>query len=100
MTFSEWQSKYRDMRDRAERIAYGRTERARKLARESGGIDPSMPFMHAHNAMCGFNAGRPWRGVDYSKVRAILRLQQEVFIGHRILDRWCARVGVPKGSES
>lgn len=94
MTNAEWVARYRAMREIAGRICTMRTERARKLAGEAG-LDPQMPFLHAHNALVGLAHGAPWSNVDYAKARAVRRLDTERFAGYRILDRWHARKSLP-----
>lgn len=95
MTFEQWQRQACQMSEAANRIAKMRTERARRIGREAG-IGDDAPFHMAHNAMCGLHAGRPWVGVDYSKVRQLDRWNREgyVFEGYRIVKRWHSRVGV------
>jgi hypothetical protein len=87
---TEWQEQYTRMRDGAERIRRMRTNRLRRLARQAG-LDPAIPTLHAHNAMVGFEQGRPWRGVDYSLVRLILRFEPQIWVGYHILERWSDR---------
>lgn len=86
-----WSAKYRRLQDIADRIVAMRLERARRLCAEAG-LDPTLLGIHPHNAMVSFRAGQPWRGVDYSKVRACLRMQELAFEPNRIVDAWDRRV--------
>lgn len=83
---------YRELKDRCDRIAQMRNNTARRLCKEAG-LDPNLLGIHPHNAMCGYRAGKPWREVDYSKVRACIRELSREFDAHRILDRLYARIG-------
>jgi len=81
---------YRMMKERADRIGRMVNDRARQVASEAG-LDPNLLGIHPHNAMCAFNAGRPWKGVNYSKVRLCMRLLRMEFNAHRIVDAWYSR---------
>lgn len=91
MTHSDWKTRYTKYREIAERICRMRTARARTACREAG-LDPTLLGIHPHNAMIDFRAGKPWPGVDYSKVRLCLRLLDRLDEGARIVDRWDDRV--------
>ena len=86
-----WKEKYLYMHAIAERIDKMRTERARRLCLEAG-LDPGALGVHPHNAMAAFSSGHPWPGVNYSKVRACLRMLKLCFEGYDIVRRWDARV--------
>jgi hypothetical protein len=89
-------AEYRALKARAARSRMSKMARVRRLA-AAAGIDPGMPFMHASNAMCGVEHGRPWPNVDYSKVRLVLRLERDVFAADHIVDRLASRRGVSHG---
>src|SRR5678815_3123814 len=90
-THAEWCKRYGRMRDIAQRICDMRNERARELCREAG-LDAGLLGIHPHNAMVSFNAGKPWREVNYSKCRACIRMMDRQYEGFRILERWDKRV--------
>ena len=91
MSHDEWCAKYRRMRGIAERISESRYARARKLC-AAAGLDPGLLGIHPHNAMCSFEAGQPWKGVNYSLVRACIREMNRAYEGFRILESWDRRV--------
>ena len=78
---------YSETKKHADNIRAMRDRRMRQAAREAG-IDATMCGLMAHNAMCAWNAGTPWREVDYSKVRKVLWLERHLFDGYRILERY------------
>ena len=80
---------YAEAEKHAQAITDARTARIRKVARQAG-LDPDY-HPHAHNAMCSYNQGRPWPGVDYSLVRKVLWLQSHQFDAYRVLDRYRRR---------
>ena len=82
---------YTIARDRANRITEARLERARKACKEAG-LDSGLLGIHPHNAMIDYEAGRPWKGIDYSKVRLCVRLLEMSYQPNRILDRWSKRM--------
>lgn len=86
-------AEYRALKDRATRSRVSKIARVRRLAAEAG-LDPAMPFLHASNARCGLEHGRPWSNVDYSKVRLIIRLEPWVFHADHIVDRLAQRRGI------
>jgi len=86
MRFSEWQTFSRDVHARAERVSRMIVDRARETARQAG-LDPTMPFLHAHNALVGAYYGKPWPEVDYSKARLVKRLEEASWEPCRIADR-------------
>ena len=87
----EWQRLYGAAHQRAERIAQMRNDRARRACAEAG-LSPDLLGIHPHNAMCDFRSGRPWPGVNYSKVRFCLRLCNLQWEGFRILERYNTRI--------
>jgi hypothetical protein len=76
--FDRWQEYARTLSQRAHNVRSSMTDRARALA-EKAGLDPSMPFLHAHNAMVSYDHGHPWKGVDYRYVRQIQALEKRLF---------------------
>lgn len=86
LTFEQWRDRACAIRNRADRVSRAIVDRARRVAREAG-TSPDYVFSHAHNAMVCFESGRPWPGVDYSKVRLILRLERLSWIPGGIADR-------------
>lgn len=87
----EWQEKARAARERAERVAEAIRERARKVAREAG-LDPSIAFLHAHNAQVSADYGKPWPGVNYALVRRVLWLEKQSWVPHRLSDAYARRL--------
>jgi hypothetical protein len=85
-----WTAKYRKMRDISDRIDRMRYERKRTLCAEAG-LDPNLLGIQPHNAMISADAGKPWPEVDYSKVRALLRVER-MPSPSEILSRWDRRV--------
>lgn len=86
MGIREWQAFACTVRGRAESVSNSMLARARKACRDAG-LDPNLLGIHPHNAMCGYQAGKPWPGVDYSKVRLCLRLIEESWGASRLADR-------------
>ena len=84
--FAAWKESAQLVRARADRTRAMSVDRARALAREAG-TDPEYVFCHAHNALCSFEYGHPWRGVDYSKVRRILWLERKSWEPSRLASR-------------
>ena len=80
---------YSEAKRHAEAIIVARRERIREVARQAG-LDPDYA-PHAHNAICAFNDGHPWPGVDYSLVRKVLWMQDHLYDSYRILERYCRR---------
>ena len=85
-TFDDFRRDSQDAHDRAERICAAMRDRMSKLAIPAG-LDPRYPAHHAHNAMVGLEYGRPWRGVDYSLVRQILRLSRRMSEVRQLADK-------------
>lgn len=78
---------YSNLRTRCDAYAKSVNNRARKLCGEAG-LSPDLLGVHPHNAMVSYKSGKPWRGVDYAKVRKVLWLTNErQFLAHRALDR-------------
>ena len=96
MQFSQFQQFSRVVHERADRISRMIVDRARAEAARAG-LDPSMPFLHAHNAVVSFDGGRPWPEVDYKLARRVLWLERRSWepgrLAERIIDRaWKAVV--------
>lgn len=90
MTFQQWQEFSRNIRDRAQACRNLILDDMRRTARAAG-LDPNIAGLHAHNAMCSFRTGNPWKECDYSLVRRTLWLEQRSFeperLASRIIDR-------------
>ena len=78
MTFQEWKEYTNKVHGISDRNQASLLARARKTARKAG-LSPEMPFLHAHNAMCSFSYGKPWKEVDYKLARKVLWLEQKGF---------------------
>lgn len=91
LSHDEWLTRYTRLRTIAERVQRMRNDRARQACRDAG-LDPNLLGIHPHNAMCAYNAGKPWRDVNYSKVRLCLRLLRTEFEASEIVSRWDRRV--------
>lgn len=82
---------YRALEGRADRYREMVQARIRQTALEAG-IDPSMYTLHANNAMCSFNSGHPWPGVNYSLVRKVRWLERtKLFAAHEVVHRYYLR---------
>lgn len=90
MKLQEWQTLSRSLYARADALTSQIVSRARNVAYQAG-LDPSCPFLHAHNALVSREYGKPWPEVDYDKARLVLHLEQKSFEPHRIADRVSAR---------
>lgn len=86
----EWQERYRKMSAIVDRIYAMKHQRMVKLCKEAG-LDSSIMGIHIHNAWVARETGKPWPGVNYSKVRLLRRLEQD-WRPSRILDAWDKRV--------
>jgi len=87
MTLAQWAEQYRAHKERADRVSRMITERAREACVKAG-LSRELLGIHPHNAMCGYEAGQPWLGVDYHYVRLSLYLQEKSFEPYRIVERW------------
>jgi hypothetical protein len=90
-------SRYQETANRADRISKAILDRARKACREAG-LDPALLGIHPHNAMCSFQDGKPWPGVDYQKVRLCIHLINKSYEPSRILDAWTKRIYAKMGN--
>jgi hypothetical protein len=88
--FAAWQQVARRVREMAERTERMMDSDARRTAGMAG-LDPNMPYLHAHNAMCGLNSGKPWAEVDYSLARRVLWLEEKQFHVGRLAERVICR---------
>lgn len=84
--FAAWQAESQRVRAIAERTRRAMVERARRIAVDAG-LGPDAPFHYAHNASVSRHYGRPWRGVDYSAVRRLQRLERLSWEPSRLADR-------------
>lgn len=90
MTFEQWRQFAQVTHARADRVSAAIVLRARQTA-YSAGLDGSMPFLHAHNAMCGLHYGKPWPEVNYSLCRRVLWLERKSWEPSRLAERIIAR---------
>lgn len=86
ITFQEWQATYTALRQRTDRLSAAYVARARQVA-AAAGLDPQICFLHAHNAMCSREYGRPWPEVNYSLCRKVLWLERKSWEPSRLLTR-------------
>ena len=90
MTFDQWREQAQMLNKRADKVREMILNRARKDCKDAG-LDPTLLGIHPHNAMCSFDSGKPWPGVDYSLVRRCIWLQRKAWepsrIAGRIIDR-------------
>lgn len=80
-------SMLRRLSECADRISESRRHRATTLA-VSAGLDCHRNVWH--NAMLDYADGRPWARIDYSKLRAAVRVDS-MPSPHAIVDRWYRR---------
>lgn len=90
MTYEQIQQ-LRFMSNKAEIIRDMIIKRAHKVAKEAG-IDSLALGIHPHNAMVAYSQGKPWKGVDYSKVRLCLKLMKKAHEPSKLVDKWYMRV--------
>lgn len=84
--FEEFQAAMQIISDRAKNLSNSIIAEARETARKAG-LSPDMPFLHAHNALCSLEYGKPWQCVDYSLARKVLWLEKQSWEPSRIADR-------------
>jgi hypothetical protein len=87
---SAWQALAIQVEAIGERTRQAIMQDARETALRAG-LDPSIPFLHAHNACVSADAGKPWRGVDYSLARRVLWLEKRSWEPTRIASRIVSR---------
>ncbi len=90
MTYDEFAQFTQTVHDRAKRVSDSLIAEARRTAQEAG-LDPSICFLHAHNAMCSYEYGHPWPNVDYSKVRRVQWLERRAWVPNEIASRITSR---------
>ena len=90
MTYEQWQELARTLHARQDRIRSMMDKEIRDTARRAG-IDPNIYPIHAHNAMCAFESGRPWPEVNYKLLRRVLWLEERQYIPYRLVDSILAR---------
>ena len=87
MTTVRWS--YTEAKRHAAAISKAKLARWRKTVKAAG-LDPNYGA-HPNNAMCAYDAGKPWPNVNYSLVRKALWLDRHMFDANRILDRYCRK---------
>jgi hypothetical protein len=94
LTLTEWATRYRALRERAENVNRMVDERIRQLAQRAG-LDRSIAGIHIHNALVSLHYGKPWPGVDYSLVRKARWLEEtKLFAATRLVSRWADRIWI------
>ena len=88
--FQAWQERARKVTDCANRTRDMIIQRA-KAECAAAGLSSDLLGIHPHNAMCSYNAGKPWPGVDYAKVRRTLWLIRKAWEPGRKADAINAR---------
>lgn len=86
-TFEQFTSQLRRMQAIADRVIDMRRNRAKKLCLEAG-LDPNLLGIHPHNAMCSYHNGKPWPNVNYSKVRACIRVMNSAWDANKLVNKW------------
>lgn len=90
MTYAEWKAAVTAAHARAARVTSMLMDRARQTATDAG-LDGSIVGTHVHNALGAAQVGRPWRGVDYGKVRLANRLMQQSYRPQELADAYASR---------
>ena len=106
-TYADFQRQYQAIDARAHKLSANIVAEARKTAKQAG-LDPSICFLHAHNAMCAFGTPAQWPEVDYRLCRRVLWLEQKSFeptriasqIYKRMWNRYAPQFNMPLYSES
>lgn len=73
LTYTEWQLAYNNLKTAAKLMEEVFHVLAKKICADSG-LDPNLLGIHPHNAMIAFEAGNPWKEVDYNRVQAVQHL--------------------------
>lgn len=84
--FAKWQQfshRVRCISDRTQRMM---DRDARETARKAG-LDPQMPYLHAHNALVSLHQGKPWGEVNYPLARRVQWLEQRQWHVSRLAER-------------
>ena len=89
--WKEYQELSANLRLRARKLSDKTLARVRKLMYEAG-LDGSIPGIHLHNSLLSLEEGRPWKGVDYKKVKLAnylseVKMWEPIQIVDRVLDR-------------
>lgn len=71
ITLSEWREAIKTLKQRVEKLERRYTLQAQKLCKEAG-LDPNLLGIHPHNAMVSYEEGKPWKNIDYKKVKKCL----------------------------
>lgn len=100
---ADFQRRMLDVSNRAKRLSENIVKEARETARKAG-LSPEMPFLHAHNALCGKEYGKPWPEVNYSLARKVLWLEKKSWEPREIADRiyrreWNRMIDATRGME-
>jgi len=91
MTFQQWQQEAQKLDQRAHKLTCSIIADARRTAKQAG-LSPEIPFLHAHNALCGLEYGKPWPEVNYSLARKVLWLEKKSWEPSRLADKITARM--------
>jgi len=90
MTFEAWKELAENLGNRAKALSCSIVAQARVVAREAG-LDPSICFLHAHNAIVSREYGHPWPEVDYKLARKVLHLEKKSFEPGRLAEAVVSR---------
>lgn len=85
LTFKEWEVAYTALKEHATAMCRIMNDVARRISGDAG-LDPSLLGLHPYNAMANKEAGTPWEGVDYNRVRVVLDLLRDEFLPLRAAD--------------
>lgn len=80
--FQAYAARVRTIADRAHRLI----DREARITAQRAGLDPQIAYLHAHNALCGLEYGKPWPEVDYSLARRVLWLERKAWEPSRLAD--------------
>jgi hypothetical protein len=82
-------AKINEIHERIAAVDQSRRERANDLARRAG-LDEARNVWH--NAILSLQCGTPWRGVDYSLLRAAIRVEESRLDVSRLRSRLVSAV--------
>lgn len=85
LTYAQYQTYAQHVRAIADRVSRSLIAQARVAAKDAG-LDPTICFLHAHNALCSYEYGKPWPEVDYSLARKVLWLERQSWEPSRLAD--------------
>lgn len=95
VAWARYQALSQALHARADRLTRAILDDARRTCKAAG-LDPGLLGIHPHNAMCGFESGKPWPDVNYKLVRRTLWLIERSYepsrLVSRVLDREYRRV--------